>query len=40
MRRYLEWVLAQTGGNKVRAAQLLSIDVSTIYRTLSREGDA
>ena len=37
MRRYLEWVLAQTGGNKVRAAQLLGIDVSTIYRTLSRE---
>src|SRR5262249_25104231 len=34
-RRYLEWVLAQTGGNKVRAAQLLEIDASTIYRVLA-----
>ena len=36
-RRYIEWVLAQTGGNKVRTAQLLEIDASTIYRVLARE---
>jgi two-component system response regulator HydG len=36
-RRYIEWVLEQTGGNKVRAAQLLGIDASTIYRILARE---
>jgi two-component system response regulator HydG len=36
-RRYLEWVLGQTGGNKVRAAQLLEIDASTIYRVLARD---
>jgi DNA-binding NtrC family response regulator len=38
-RRYLEWVLNQTGGNKVRTAQLLEIDASTIYRMLAREDE-
>jgi DNA-binding NtrC family response regulator len=38
-RRYLEWVLNQTGGNKVRTAQLLGIDASTIYRMLAREDE-
>ena len=38
-RRYIEWVLSQTSGNKVRTAQLLEIDASTIYRVLAREED-
>jgi two-component system response regulator HydG len=36
-RRYVEWVLEQTGGNKIRTAQLLGIDASTIYRMLARD---
>jgi len=36
-RRYVEWVLQQTSGNKLRAAQLLAIDASTIYRMLQRD---
>ncbi len=38
-RRYLEWVLQQVGGNKVKAAQLLGIDASTIYRMLARDDE-
>ncbi len=30
--RYVEWVLAQTGGDKARAAAVLEVDVSTLYR--------
>src|SRR5262249_31934568 len=31
-REYITWVIAQCGGNKTKAAEVLGIDVSTIYR--------
>ena len=38
---YITWVLQAEGGNKTRAAEVLGIDPSTLYRKLSRyEGDA
>ena len=38
-RRYIEWVLTQTGGSKTKTARLLGIDASTIYRMLQRDDD-
>ena len=35
-RAYITWVLQNEGGNKSRAAQILGIDPSTLYRKLSR----
>ena len=35
-RAYIRWVLQAEGGNKTRAAEVLGIDPSTLYRKLSR----
>ncbi|NIP41409.1 MAG: hypothetical protein GWO41_05680, partial [candidate division Zixibacteria bacterium] len=33
---YIFWVLNQTGWNKTRAAKILGIDASTLYRKIDR----
>jgi two-component system response regulator HydG len=37
-RAYIQWVLQVEGGNKTRAAEVLGIDPSTLYRKLNRYG--
>ncbi|MDQ3243556.1 MAG: ATP-binding protein [Gemmatimonadota bacterium] len=37
-RAYIIWVLGTEGGNKVRAAEMLGIDRSTLHRKLSKFG--
>ena len=37
-RAYIMWVLGAEGGNKARAAEVLGIDPSTLYRKLNRYG--
>jgi two-component system response regulator HydG len=37
-RAYIMWVLQSENGNKSRAAEVLGIDPSTLYRKLSRYG--
>ncbi|MGH7592135.1 MAG: sigma-54-dependent transcriptional regulator [Gemmatimonadales bacterium] len=39
-RAYITWVLQSEGGNKTRAAEVLGIDPSTLYRKLSRYEEA
>ena len=39
-RAYIEWVLQNEGGNKSRAADMLGIDPSTLYRKLARYSEA
>jgi two-component system response regulator HydG len=39
-RAYILWVLETEGGNKARAAEVLGIDPSTLYRKLNRYGMA
>ncbi|MCL5267314.1 MAG: hypothetical protein M1469_04325 [Bacteroidetes bacterium] len=34
---YIEQVLGQTGGNKARAARILGIDVTTLWRKLKKD---
>ena len=37
-RAYIRWVLDAERGNKTRAAEVLGIDPSTLYRKLNRYG--
>jgi DNA-binding NtrC family response regulator len=39
-RAYIQWVLTNESGNKSRAADMLGIDPSTLYRKLARYGEA